>query len=121
MTAGDCSISSAIAASQASSGVTALYRARSLHDGETGTVEVAHLPAIDSIEATIRFPNERALPDLRPHTAACGTGCRLATIRCHLAQDPQLAPLGRRAGGPARGLLDGVFEPRGARRCSASR
>lgn len=86
-----------------------VYRRSVLQDGEVGTVEIAHLPISDSIEATIRFPNVRALPAIIARIRRVfDLGADVATIGQHLAQDPLLAPLiAARPGLRAPGAWDG--------------
>ncbi|MCK6451854.1 MAG: helix-turn-helix domain-containing protein [Alphaproteobacteria bacterium] len=72
----------------------AVYRRTVLQDGEAGTVEIRHRPDSESIEATIRFPNVRALPAITARIRRVfDLGADVATIGAHLAQDPLLAPL----------------------------
>jgi AraC family transcriptional regulator of adaptative response / DNA-3-methyladenine glycosylase II len=63
-------------------------------DGAVGTVEIRHLPARESLEATIRVPTVEALPAIVARIRrAFDLGADIATIGAHLAQDPVLAPL----------------------------
>jgi AraC family transcriptional regulator of adaptative response / DNA-3-methyladenine glycosylase II len=63
-------------------------------DGQAGTVEVRHLPARESLAATIRFPSVRALPGVVARLRRVfDLGADVATIGAHLARDPLLAPL----------------------------
>jgi AraC family transcriptional regulator of adaptative response / DNA-3-methyladenine glycosylase II len=101
-------------------------------DGQTGTVEIVHLPHARSLAATIRFPSVRALPRIVARIRRVfDLGADVATIDGHLARDPLLAPLvaerpGLRAPGgwdgfelAARALLDRVLGARLARACGA--
>jgi AraC family transcriptional regulator of adaptative response / DNA-3-methyladenine glycosylase II len=63
-------------------------------DGETGTIEVVHLPAIACVAATIRVTGVRALPAIVARTRRVfDLGADLTAIGAHLARDPLLAPL----------------------------
>ncbi len=65
-----------------------------LVEGKVGTVEIAHLPDHQSLEATIRFPCVRALPGIVERIRRVfDLGADVATIGAHLRQDPLLAPL----------------------------
>jgi AraC family transcriptional regulator of adaptative response / DNA-3-methyladenine glycosylase II len=64
------------------------------HDGATGTVEVTHLPELDSLAATVRFPSVRALTAIVARIRRVfDLGADVTTIGAHLAGDPLLAPL----------------------------
>ncbi len=78
-------------------------------DGATGTVEVSHLPQRDSLQATIRFPDVRALPAIVTRVRRLfDLGVDIETIDAHLSADPRLAPLvARRPGLRAPGGWDG--------------
>jgi AraC family transcriptional regulator of adaptative response / DNA-3-methyladenine glycosylase II len=78
-------------------------------DGQTGTVEIAHLPDRASLSATIRFPCVRALPGIVARIRRVfDLGADVAAIGAHLAQDPLLAPLvAERPGLRAPGGWDG--------------
>ena len=80
-----------------------------LQDGLTGTVEVSHLPALASLNATIRFPSVRALPAIVGRIRRVfDLGADVTAIGAHLAQDPLLAPLvAERPGLRAPGGWDG--------------
>jgi AraC family transcriptional regulator of adaptative response / DNA-3-methyladenine glycosylase II len=87
-------------------------------EGVTGTVEVAHLPARNSVAVTIRFPSVKALPAIVARIRRVfDLGADIATIGSHLARDPKLAPLvARRPGLRAPGdweretIISGVDE-----------
>ena len=78
-------------------------------DGETGTVEVCHLPERDSLSVTIRFPSVRALPAIVARVRRVfDLGADVTAIGAHLSQDPLLAPLiAERPGLRAPGGWDG--------------
>jgi AraC family transcriptional regulator of adaptative response / DNA-3-methyladenine glycosylase II len=78
-------------------------------DGQTGTVEILHLPDRASLSATIRFPCVRALPGIVARIRRVfDLGADVAAIGAHLAQDPLLAPLiAERPGLRAPGGWDG--------------
>lgn len=80
-----------------------------LLDGAVGTVEIGHLLGCQSLAATIRFPNVRALPGIVARIRRVfDLGADVATIGTHLAQDPLLAPLvAERPGLRAPGGWDG--------------
>jgi len=86
-----------------------VYRRTVLQDGAVGTVEIAHRPASESIEATIRIPSVAALPAIVARIRRVfDLGADVATIGAHLAQDPLLAPLiAARPGLRAPGAWDG--------------
>jgi len=78
-------------------------------DGFVGTVEVRHVPQLQSLGATIRFPDVRSLPAIvtRVHRLF-DVGADIETIDAHLSRDPLLAPLvARRPGLRAPGGWDG--------------
>lgn len=63
-------------------------------DGAQGSVAVAHLPERNSVLVTIRFPCVKALPGIVARVRRVfDLGADIATIDCHLARDPSLAPL----------------------------
>jgi AraC family transcriptional regulator of adaptative response / DNA-3-methyladenine glycosylase II len=78
-------------------------------DGQTGAVEIVHLPHVRSLAATIRFPSVRALPRIVGRIRhVFDLGADVATIDGHLARDPLLAPLvAERPGLRAPGGWDG--------------
>jgi AraC family transcriptional regulator of adaptative response / DNA-3-methyladenine glycosylase II len=70
------------------------YARTVVQDGKVGTVEVAHVPAWDSLAVTIRFPSVRALPAIVARVRSVfDLGADVVAIGAHLAQDPLLAPL----------------------------
>ncbi|HXQ24374.1 MAG TPA: AlkA N-terminal domain-containing protein [Candidatus Acidoferrales bacterium] len=72
----------------------ATYSRTVLHDGQTGTVEIVHRPAAQSLAATIRFPSVRALPAIVARIRrAFDLGADVAVINTHLARDAWLAGL----------------------------
>ena len=77
--------------------------------GEVGSVEVAHVPARDSIAVTIRFPCVRALPAIIARVRRVfDLDADVARIAAHLARDRMLAPLvARRPGLRVPGGWDG--------------
>ncbi len=79
------------------------------HDGETGTVEVSHVPETRSLRATIRFPAVRALPSIVNRIRRVfDLGADVTMIGKHLARDPMLAPLiSKRPGLRTPGAWDG--------------
>jgi AraC family transcriptional regulator of adaptative response / DNA-3-methyladenine glycosylase II len=79
------------------------------HDGDSGTVEVVHVPARDSLAVTIRFPCVRALPAIITRVRRVfDLGADVAAIGAHLARDRMLAPLvARRPGLRVPGGWDG--------------
>jgi AraC family transcriptional regulator of adaptative response / DNA-3-methyladenine glycosylase II len=79
------------------------------HGGETGTVEVVHLPEKRSLRATIRFPAVRALASfVNRIRRVFDLGADVTTIGKHLARDPMLAPLvAKRPGLRTPGAWDG--------------
>ncbi|HEY3146677.1 MAG TPA: AlkA N-terminal domain-containing protein [Dongiaceae bacterium] len=78
-------------------------------DGETGTVEILHLPAQACLSAAIRFPCVRALPGIVARIRRVfDLSADVTAIGAHLAQDPLLAPLiAERPGLRAPGGWDG--------------
>jgi AraC family transcriptional regulator of adaptative response / DNA-3-methyladenine glycosylase II len=77
-------------------------------DGATGCVSVAHLPELNAVAVTIRFPSVKALPAIVARVRRVfDLGADIATIDSHLARDPALAPLvSRRPGLRAPGDWD---------------
>ena len=64
------------------------------HDGETGTVDIAHAPELLSLVATIRCPSVRALPAIVARIRRVfDLDADVTAIGAHLASDPFLAPL----------------------------
>jgi AraC family transcriptional regulator of adaptative response / DNA-3-methyladenine glycosylase II len=62
------------------------------HDGQTGSVEIAHLPEQRSLAATIHFASVRALPAIVARVRRVfDLGADVTTIGAHLARDPALA------------------------------
>ncbi len=86
-----------------------IYRRTVSHEGEHGTVAVAHAPDRDAVIATIRFPSVRALQALVTRVRHLfDVGADVATITSHLAKDEALAPLiASRPGLRAPGCWDG--------------
>jgi AraC family transcriptional regulator of adaptative response / DNA-3-methyladenine glycosylase II len=78
-------------------------------DGFTGSVEVTHLPQLQSLGVTIRFPNVRSLPAIVTRVRRLfDVGADIETIDAHLSCDPMLAPLvAQRPGLRAPGGWDG--------------
>jgi AraC family transcriptional regulator of adaptative response / DNA-3-methyladenine glycosylase II len=69
-------------------------------DGERCSVAVAHLPALNSVLVTIRFPSVSALPTIVGRVRRVfDLGADIDTIERHLARDPKLAPLIRKRPG----------------------
>jgi AraC family transcriptional regulator of adaptative response / DNA-3-methyladenine glycosylase II len=65
-----------------------------MHEGGGGSIEIRHLPARESLEATIRVATVAALPAIVARIRRVfDLGADIATIGAHLAQDPALAPL----------------------------
>lgn len=85
------------------------YARTVLHDGETGSVEIAHAERDACLVATIRFPNVRALPGVVARIRRTfDLAADVTRIGAHLAADPWLAPLvGARPGLRAAGAWDG--------------
>lgn len=70
------------------------YRRTIQEGGETGTVEVAHVPEKHSLAVTIRFPGVRVLPGVVARVRRVfDLGADVASIGAHLERDPLLAPL----------------------------
>lgn len=62
-------------------------------DGFTGSIEVAHLPARQSLGVTIRFPRVQSLPAIISRVRRLfDLGADIETIDAHLSVDPLLAP-----------------------------
>jgi len=78
-------------------------------DGFTGSVQVSHLAARQSLCVTIRFPRVQSLPSIVGRVRRLfDLGADIETIDSHLSLDPQLAPLiARRPGLRAPGGWDG--------------
>jgi AraC family transcriptional regulator of adaptative response / DNA-3-methyladenine glycosylase II len=76
---------------QVSGGV---YRRTVRHEGQTGVVEIAHLPEARSISATIRVPGVHGLVAIVGRIRRLfDIGADVAAIGAHLSRDPLLAPL----------------------------
>jgi AraC family transcriptional regulator of adaptative response / DNA-3-methyladenine glycosylase II len=59
-----------------------------------GSIEVSHLPEQESLCASIRFPDVRALPAIVAKIRRLfDLGADIETIDSHLSDDPALAPL----------------------------
>jgi AraC family transcriptional regulator, regulatory protein of adaptative response / DNA-3-methyladenine glycosylase II len=70
------------------------YRRTVVQDGDAGTIEVAHLPGVHSLAATIRFPRVGALSGIVARIRRVfDLGADISTIGAHLARDPLLEPL----------------------------
>jgi AraC family transcriptional regulator, regulatory protein of adaptative response / DNA-3-methyladenine glycosylase II len=78
-------------------------------DGATGSIEVTHLPARQSLAVNIRFPDVRLLPTIVARVRRLfDLGADIETIDDHLSGDPMLAPLiAQRPGLRAPGGWDG--------------
>jgi AraC family transcriptional regulator of adaptative response / DNA-3-methyladenine glycosylase II len=85
------------------------YRRTLVEQGQTGTLEVAHLPEQSSLSARIRFPDVRALPLIIARVRSVfDLGADVTSIGAHLARDPALAALiAERPGLRAPGAWDG--------------
>jgi AraC family transcriptional regulator of adaptative response / DNA-3-methyladenine glycosylase II len=71
-----------------------VYRRSISHQGEYGTVAVAHAPDRNALFATIRFPNVRALPSIVASVRRqFDVDADIEAITSHLAKDRTLAPL----------------------------
>jgi AraC family transcriptional regulator of adaptative response / DNA-3-methyladenine glycosylase II len=65
-----------------------------VQEGAAGSIAIRHLPARESLEATIRVATVEALPAIVARIRRVfDLGADIATIGAHLAQDPALAPL----------------------------
>jgi AraC family transcriptional regulator of adaptative response / DNA-3-methyladenine glycosylase II len=86
-----------------------VYRRTVSHEKATGTVEVRHAPARNSLEVAIRFESVRALPAIVAQVRRLfDVGADIETIDAHLSRDPMLAPLvARRPGLRAPGGWEG--------------
>jgi AraC family transcriptional regulator of adaptative response / DNA-3-methyladenine glycosylase II len=86
-----------------------VYRRTAWEDGQPGTVEVRHDVKRQSLVATVRLPNIRALPAVLLRVRRVfDVGADIEAIAAHLARDPLLAPLvARRPGLRAPGAWDG--------------
>ena len=63
-------------------------------DGQIGTVAISHLPDVESIAATIRFPSVSALPaTVARIRRVFDLDADVTAIGAHLTRDPLLAPL----------------------------
>ena len=70
------------------------YRRTVREDGALGSVEVTHLPQVNCLAVTIRFPSVRGLPAIVARIRRVfDLGADVAAIGGHLARDPLLAPL----------------------------
>jgi AraC family transcriptional regulator of adaptative response / DNA-3-methyladenine glycosylase II len=78
-------------------------------DGFTGSIEVKHLPARQSLCVTIRFPHVQSFPAIiRNVRRVFDLGADIETIDAHLSLDDRLAPLiAARPGLRAPGAWDG--------------
>ena len=78
-------------------------------DGFTGSVQVTHLPARESLSVTIRFPRVQALPAIISRVRRLfDLGADIETIDAHLSLDRRLAPfVAQRPGLRAPGGWDG--------------
>lgn len=78
-------------------------------DGATGSIEVTHLPARQSLSVSIRFSDVRLLPAIVARVRRLfDLGADIETIGDHLSGDPVLAPLvAQRPGLRAPGGWDG--------------
>jgi AraC family transcriptional regulator, regulatory protein of adaptative response / DNA-3-methyladenine glycosylase II len=78
-------------------------------DGFTGSIEVRHLPARQSLCVTVRFPRVQSLPAIISRVRRLfDLGADIETIDAHLSLDPNLAPLiAQRPGLRAPGGWDG--------------
>jgi AraC family transcriptional regulator of adaptative response / DNA-3-methyladenine glycosylase II len=100
-------------AARAIAGVEVVENGRYLRtvgiDGFTGSVQVSHLPARQSLCVTIRFPRVQALPAIVARVRRLfDLGADIETIDSHLSLDPRLAPVvARRPGLRAPGGWDG--------------
>lgn len=85
------------------------YRRTLQEDGSVGTVEVRHLPALQSLAVTIRCASLRALPRIVARVRRLfDVGTDVAAIGAHLSLDPLLAPLIRARPGLR---VAGAWEP----------
>ncbi len=70
------------------------YRRTVSHGGQTGSVEVVHLAAHNSLAVTVHFPCVRALPAIVGRVRGVfDVGADVEKIGAHLSHDSQLAPL----------------------------
>jgi AraC family transcriptional regulator, regulatory protein of adaptative response / DNA-3-methyladenine glycosylase II len=70
------------------------YTRTVMHEGEVGSVEVAHLPDARSLAVTVRFPSVRALPAIVARVRnVFDLAADVTAIGVELARDPLLAPL----------------------------
>jgi AraC family transcriptional regulator of adaptative response / DNA-3-methyladenine glycosylase II len=71
-----------------------VYRRTLRHDGQVGTVEIAHLPEARSVGAVIRAPGIHALAATVARVRRVfDLGADVEAIGAHLARDPLMAPL----------------------------
>jgi AraC family transcriptional regulator, regulatory protein of adaptative response / DNA-3-methyladenine glycosylase II len=71
-----------------------IYRRTVSHEGEHGTVAVAHAPDRNALMATIQFPCVRALQTIVTRVRhVFDVGADVTAITAHLAKDQTLAPL----------------------------
>jgi AraC family transcriptional regulator of adaptative response / DNA-3-methyladenine glycosylase II len=71
-----------------------VYRRTVQHDGDTGTVRIAHAPERNNLVATIRFPCVRALPAIVARIRRVfDLAADVERIGAHLSADPSLARL----------------------------
>jgi AraC family transcriptional regulator of adaptative response / DNA-3-methyladenine glycosylase II len=71
-----------------------IYRRTMLHEGESGTLEVVHVPARQGLAVTIRCASVRSLYALVARIRRVfDLGTDVQCIGAHLARDPLLAPL----------------------------
>lgn len=74
--------------------VNGTYRRTIQLDGMTGSIEVAHVPAVDSLSATIRTPDVRTLPRIVTRIRQTfDLGADVGAIGAQLSVDPMLSPL----------------------------
>lgn len=78
-------------------------------DGFTGIIQVSHLPALQSLSVTVRFPRVQSLPAIISRVRRVfDLGADIETIDAHLSLDRHLAPLvAQRPGLRAPGGWDG--------------
>jgi AraC family transcriptional regulator of adaptative response / DNA-3-methyladenine glycosylase II len=88
----------AFLAARAIPGVEVVENSRYLRtiglDGFTGTIEVSHLPALQSLAVTIRFPRVQSMPPIVSRVRRLfDLGADIETIDAHLSLDNRMAPL----------------------------
>jgi AraC family transcriptional regulator of adaptative response / DNA-3-methyladenine glycosylase II len=94
-----------------------IYRRTVGHAGRAGSVEVAHVPARNGLDVTIRFPCVRALPAIVAQVRRVfDLGADIETIGAHLSRDPLLGALGGSTPRPAAAGRLGCVRARGSRR-----